>query len=220
MASARDISPAVNRSRKLNRTARRPASRPPATRRIPTRTTSSLAPSRSQQVRGHAGVLPLLRLGRLLRRGPRQKPGGAHAEDQVHQESPRRHRTLPPPAHRAGGAGRPEHGLNQLGERIRGESGDQKHQRDTPPRWGDDFLHGSGAARRRAQPPVRFQRQAQSEVADKEVHHAAASQTKSRPRAQPNPPRALRQRGRHRIQERSGRPAVPLRLIHRTVRLR
>src|SRR5579863_1234443 len=51
---AQDMCPAVNRSRKLSRTARRPASRPPVTTRIPARTSSAWP----HPVRSNSAVTP------------------------------------------------------------------------------------------------------------------------------------------------------------------
>ena len=87
--------------------------------------------------------------------------------------------------------GRRSHGLEELGECVRAEPGDEQDQRDTPPRTGR--LHRPGAARGRAGAPVRRQREAQREVADQEVDRAAHSRP-SRDTARshtPDAPRAI-----------------------------
>jgi hypothetical protein len=60
--------------------------------------------------------------------------------------------------------GRPEHRLDELGERVRAEPGDKQDQRDLPPYIGR--LHGPGAARGLARAAVHRQREAERKVAD------------------------------------------------------
>ena len=210
MASARGMCSAVNRSRKSSRTDRRPTSTPAATARTPARTRSS----RPHPVRSKTAVTSVscrcsdcaVSFGASCR----QKPGGAQAEGQVQQASPRGHRTLPPPADRVPRVCRPEHGLDELGERVRAEPGDEQDQRDTSPgRLGTActapaLLAGAPAA------PVRSEREAQGKVADEKVDRAAADQAEPGHRAQPHTGRAPRQRQCSSVQRRSGGPAWPM----------
>jgi hypothetical protein len=88
--------------------------------------------------------------------------------------------------------GRPEHGLDELGERVRAEPGDEQDQRDTPPYIGR--LHGPGAARGRTRTPVRREREAERKVANQEVDRPPAEQAEPGHRAQPHTGRAPRHR--------------------------